>query len=62
MGQNVELTTCHSNKKGDSKMDNKTWWVVEYMDGGIKQILIFAVSAKEAGIGFKQIIRVVKYH
>lgn len=43
-------------------MNNKTWWVVEYMDGSIKQTLIWAATAKEASQGFTQIIRVVKYH
>lgn len=43
-------------------MTNKIWWVVEYMDGSIKQTLVLAATAKEAGIGFNQIIRVVKLH
>jgi len=41
---------------------NKTWWVVEYMAGSIKQTLVLATAAKEAVIGFPQIIRVVKLH
>lgn len=40
----------------------QSWWVVEYMDGSIKQTLVWAYTAKEAGQGFKQIIRVVRYH
>lgn len=41
---------------------NNIWWVVEYMDGIVHQTLVFAATAKEAGQGFTQIIRVVKLH
>lgn len=42
--------------------NNKIWWVVEYMDGSIKQTLVMATTAKEAGQGFTQVLRVVKLH
>lgn len=41
---------------------NKIWFVVEYMDGIVRQTLVLATNAEEAGQGFGQIIRVVKLH
>lgn len=41
---------------------NKIWFVVEYMAGSIKQTLVLATTAKEAGQGFTQVLRVVKLH